>query len=160
MPVSSEMVCSPPRNGRRELEQPQFLGHEGGNPWYLFFWAICYRICLLCFQFLCRSCLGAEMGSSPTGAAGGSCCPLVLCDCWPAGAVSPEKFGAHIWISRSQTFRMFCQKPQWFGRFFKLMPLLAFIDVRLNYFIYAVPCCMKECSECVRRRLCCLLLLM
>lgn len=48
---------------------------------------------------------------------------------------------------------MFCQKPQWFGRFSKLMPLLAFIDVRLNYFIYAVPCFMKECSECVRRRL-------
>lgn len=125
-----------------------------------FFWAICYRICLICVQFLYHSCLGAEVGSSPARAAGGSCCPVVLCGCWPAWAVSLEKLDAHIWVSRSQTFRVFCQKPQWFGRFSKLMPLLAFIDVRPNYFIYTIPCCMKECSECVRRRLCCLLLLM
>lgn len=158
MPVSSEMVYSPPRNDRMELEQPQ--GHERGNLWYLFSWGVFHRICLICVQFLCHSCLGAEVGSSPARAAGGSCSPVVLCDCWPTWSVSLEKFDAHIWISRSQTFRVFCQKPQWFGRFSKLMPLLASIDVRLNYFIYTIPSCMKECSECVRRRLCCLLLLM
>lgn len=155
-PVPSEMFCRDPL----EMAERSWSNPSSWESLIPFSQAICDRICLTCAQFLCHSCLGAEMRGSALRAAGGSCCPVLLSGCCPAWAVSLEKVGAHIWISRSQTFRVFCQKPQWLGRFSKLMPLLAFVDVHLNYFIYTVPCCMKERSECVRRRLCCLLLLM
>lgn len=68
-------------------------------------------------QNLCMFSFFAIAVSELKWAAGGGCCPMIVCGRWPALGASTETFNMHIWTSRWQTFGMFCQKARWFGIF-------------------------------------------
>lgn len=104
---------SPSRDGRMECKQGNSVQHKGSGMGRHFL----QHFQKFLLQNLPMFSFFAIAVSELKWAAGGGCCPMIVCGRWPALGASMETSNMHIWTSRWQTFGMFCQKARWFGTF-------------------------------------------